>query len=112
MYNLKFLTLTLFAAFIAVIMSACSKDEPSIRMEITTEVGNTVSQFPYDYAEATITFACSEDYLDLTQPSFAIISTSNLELIEPKREDFQLAEKKSIVSLVEEGETIKREMSV
>lgn len=112
MYKLKILTLALLSAFIAVIMSACDKDEPSVSMEITTEVDNPVSKFPYGYAEATITFACSEDYLELSIPSFAIVFNNNAELITPTRDDFKLADEKSTVSLVENGETVKREMPV
>lgn len=102
----------LLAVFISVFMSACSKDEPTASIELSTELGNTVSQFPYGYTEATITFACSEDFLEIFQPSFALLYNNNVELIKPKKEDFKLAEEKSTVSLVEKGDTVKREMSI
>lgn len=111
MYKLKTYTFSLLTFFMVCVMSAC-KDEPTVNFELISEDGNNLLQFPYGSTEITITFACSKDYLDLFIPSFAIHSSNELDLIKPTREDFHLSGESTMVSLVENGDTIEREMPV
>ena len=67
MNKIKLMTIILFTALMVVIMSACKKDEPSVN-----------NPDLYDYL-ATITYICSEDYLELAMHSFYIFSTDTIE---------------------------------
>ncbi len=94
----KFTTclMTLLTVLLSCAIYGC-KEEPEVDFDIDSETD------PYGYTDVSVTFACSDIFLEFFNPTFYVVNDT-LRMIEPTRNDFKLSEETVSIPLKVEKE--------